>query len=103
MEAQPMKHPAPDVLRALVAGKLEGTAADAAFDHLDHCPACRETAAALSGDSFLRRLRAAHPSGSTLSEARGAGDTQGAKSGVPTEPYVPAPVLPELRDHPQYE
>src|SRR5262249_60455532 len=67
------------------------------------CSAGRGPAAALSGDSFLRRLRAARPSGATTAHARGAGDTQGAKTGTPTESYVPPAILPELRHHPQYE
>jgi anti-sigma factor RsiW len=103
MEAQQTNHPAADVLRALVAGQLDGAAADAAFAHLESCPACREAAAALSGDSFLKRLRAGRPGGETLPEARAAGDTKTGKSGMPTAAYVPPDVLPELRDHPQYE
>ncbi len=103
MEAQPMNHPAPEILRALIAGQLDSAAADAAFAHLESCPACREAAAALSGDSFLRRLRAARPTGSTMPEARGAGDTQGSKAETPTASYAPPGVMPELREHPQYE
>jgi serine/threonine protein kinase len=103
MEAQLNHHPAPEVLRAMVAGQLDSAAADSAFAHLETCPVCRETAAALSGDSFLRRLRAARPSGSATPETRAAGDTQGSKPGVPTETYVPPDILLELRDHPQYE
>lgn len=103
MEAHRMNHPAPEVLRALVAGQLDSAAADAAFTHLESCTACRETAAALSGDSFLRRLRAARPPGSTTAVARGAGDTQRSEAGTPTVTHVPSDLPPELRDHPQYE
>jgi serine/threonine protein kinase len=107
MEARPVNHPAPEVLRALVAGQLDSVAAEAAFAHLESCPACRETAAALSGDSFLRRLRAARPRGSTAPETRAAGDTQGSKAGPPAVPptvsHVRPATLPELHEHPQYE
>jgi anti-sigma factor RsiW len=107
MEARPANQPAPDVLRALVAAQLDSAAAEAASAHLAGCPACRESAAALSGDSFLRRLRAARSGGSTAPETRGTGDTQGSKAGPPTVPptvsHVRPVTLPELHEHPQYE
>jgi serine/threonine protein kinase len=106
MEARPVDHPSAEVLRALACGRLDTAAAEAAFAHLEGCPACRQAATALSGDSFLARLRAARPPGSTTPEAQGTAYTCGPAAAPPPLPAASPPaaaVLPELREHPQYE
>jgi serine/threonine protein kinase len=112
MEAGPVHHPSREDLAALVSGKLDEAAADRMVAHLEACSDCRQAAAHLSGDSFLRRLRAGRRSGSTTSGAHAAGDTpsSGARSGLAgslapswtTSAGRPA-APPELRDYPDYE
>jgi serine/threonine protein kinase len=112
MEARPGTHPSPDVLRALASGQLDDATAEAVVAHLEGCPACCQAAGNLSGDSLLRRLRAAQPTPPTTSDPPGPGNTrvESAPQGLarppdpaPMTPEAPPAVLPELRDHPQYE
>jgi WD40 repeat protein len=84
MEARSV-HPAADLLRALGSGRCDRATVERVLAHLDGCPECRQAAAALLGDGALTRLRAGSPTGHTMPEA-------------PADA-----VLPELRDHPQYE
>jgi hypothetical protein len=105
MEARPANHPLPNVLRALVAGQLDDATAEQVFAHLEHCSECRQAAATLSGDGFLRRLRAGRAPASTTSEAQALGDTRGSRA-APARPATPdaVPDVPaELRNHPDYE
>src|SRR5437899_525348 len=69
--------------------------------HLEVCPACRQQLAALSGDSFLNRLRDAHArSGTNLTGgvAKGFQVERTAESLPPTGADLP----PELADNLQY-
>jgi serine/threonine protein kinase len=106
METRPSSHPPADVLLALGAGKLDDATADAIFFHVEVCPDCLKTAGRLAGDSFLDKLRAARGYSGTpapskvLSSFPAAGYT----APIPTTSERPAmTILPELRDHPQYE
>jgi serine/threonine protein kinase len=106
METRPASHPPADVLLALGAGKLDDATADAIFFHVEVCPDCLKTAGRLTGDSFLDKLRAARGYSGTpapskvLSSFPAAGYT----APIPTTSERPGlTILPELRDHPQYE
>jgi serine/threonine protein kinase len=106
METRPASHPPADVLLALGSGKLDDATAEAIFFHVEVCPECLKTAGRLSGDSFLDKLRAARGYSGTpapskvISSFPGAGYT----APIPTTDERPAlTILPELRDHPQYE
>jgi serine/threonine protein kinase len=125
MQANRANHLSPHVLRALAAGRLHAAAAADVFTHLDNCAECRQAGVALAGDSFLLRLGAprpppgtvveALPQAATPSPAPSPGQLPTAPYAVPagspapspaqasTAPYTPPAVLPELRDHPQYD
>ncbi len=100
MPATPTTHPTTDLLLAYGQGKLDGAAADAVAKHLDSCAKCCREVAALSGDSFVDRLRAAHGHNSTPAPAQA---LTGVSRGVPAVPDAPPDLPPELRNHPQYE
>jgi WD40 repeat protein/serine/threonine protein kinase len=106
MQATPTKHLASDVLRALGAGTLDAATTAVVLAHLDRCVECRQAGVALMGAHFAARLRAARAPAGTVAEALTPAET--ASSGPPpilpaTTPYASPNVLPELRDHPQYE
>jgi hypothetical protein len=112
MEARPVVHPSPELLRDLGSGRFDTATVERVLAHLDGCPPCRQAAGALLGDAVLGRLRAARPVGQTVPEAPGAAETPGPPTATPvmaqpveveTVPQVAPAVLPELRDHPQYE
>jgi serine/threonine protein kinase len=114
MEAPSANHLSPEVLHALESGRLDEASAQAIFAHLDACAECRQVAIARTGDSFLRRLRGPHPSAATESDARAPANTAGdappganaarlASGLAPTVPYTVPDILPELRDHSQYD
>ncbi len=104
MQADPTQHLSPHVLRALGAGRLHAAAAPDVLAHLDGCAECRQAGTALLGDSFLLQLRAAHPLAGTVIESPAQAETVGPSlDRAPTTPSAPPAVLPELRDHPQYE
>ncbi len=86
MEARAISHPSIDVLRALGAGKLAEAAAEPVLAHLETCADCQTQLSTLSGDDFLARLRAA-----------------GGRAGTEAATQSFAGVLPELRNHSQYE
>ena len=100
MEAHPMTHPSAATLRAFGLGKLaDGAVEDSVLLHLETCAECRGQIAALSGDSFLERLREARwgtNAPSPTSEPADPVGTVRAAAAVSTMP-------PELRDHLQYE
>src|SRR5689334_22938220 len=103
MAARPVTHPSADALQAYGLGKLDDPTAQAVQAHLESCPDCRAAVAAVSGDSFLGRLRAAREGGNT--QAPGKSLSGVARSLQPTGP-IPAADLkmpPELLNHPQYE
>ena len=106
METRPAEHPPADVLLALGSGKLDDAAATAVFWHVEACEECIQIAARLSGDSFLDRLRAARDNSATPAPNKPLSrlPTSGNTAPIPTVSARPTPtVLPELRDHPQYE
>jgi hypothetical protein len=71
MNVGPAVHPAADVLDAFSLGKLDATSVSDLVNHLEGCARCREVVAAMSGDDFLDRLRAAHDlSGTPLVEIK---------------------------------
>jgi serine/threonine protein kinase len=96
MEARPAAHPSAEILLALASGKLDDAGASAVIAHLDDCSSCCQKAASLSGDSFLERLRAAHGRSGTPVPSKPLFGIAAAVSPTPA-------VLPELRDHPDYE
>jgi tRNA A-37 threonylcarbamoyl transferase component Bud32 len=86
-------HPTPQELNAFGLGKLPEHAAATVAAHLETCPDCRQVVADVLPDSFLGKLRAAKPEGSSFppSVAR------------PAIPNIPCPdVPPELASHPKY-
>jgi hypothetical protein len=101
MSTEPDSHPPAEVLRQFGLGKLTGDSLPI-LDHLEQCAACRERVAALSGDSFLDRMRAAAGRSVTPMPDKPVGALPPQTfltSGTPTIPDLP----PELANHPQYE
>jgi formylglycine-generating enzyme required for sulfatase activity len=102
MTAERDTHPPADVLRQFGLGKLTGDSSATILSHLEQCTTCREQVAALSGDSFLDRLRAAAGRSVTpmpdkpVDNLREKTVTQPGRSSIPGLP-------PELANHPQYE
>jgi serine/threonine protein kinase len=88
MKAHDGTHPTAEVLLALGTGKLDDAAVEPVLAHLETCHDCQTRLSSLSGDSMLARLRAVH----------GAVSTRAA-----TAAPAALDVLPELRNHPQYE
>jgi serine/threonine protein kinase len=108
MEARRDAHPSADTLRAFGLGQLGDTAEAALITHLENCPDCQKEVAALSGDTFLDRLRQAHhryvtppPAPAPGREPAPASPAKRADNPV-QKPSVPG-LPPELADHAQYE
>ena len=107
MEARPMTHPSADTLQAFSLGKLtDAAASDSVLLHIETCADCRDQVVALSGDSFLERLREARwrtnlPDVNAESSDKRA--SAKATAGISTTPPVIKNLPIELRDHPQYE
>jgi hypothetical protein len=103
MNAGPAVHPAADVLEAFSLGKLDDTSVSGLVSHLEGCARCREVVAAMSGDDFLDRLRAAQGSSGTPMPDKSlsalAPQPAAGSSGPAPIPGLP----PELARHPQYE
>ncbi len=57
METNPPQHPTEQVLSAYGLGRLDDSAAESVYRHLESCSACRRRVADLSSDSFLGGLR----------------------------------------------
>ena len=106
MNARPDLHPSPDTLRAFGLGKLDDLLSETVMAHIDTCPDCRQQVGALTGDSFLDRLRQAHHSSSTPAPAKSLAevgrDVQRNPAAVPSSTPIPD-LPPELANHPQYE
>jgi serine/threonine protein kinase len=90
----PSLHPTDQILHAYGLGKLDDYSVEGINAHLASCPECRGLLAAISGDTFLDRLR----------------DAQGSRSasgGSSPGKFVPPPAAetlpPELVDNPDYE
>jgi WD40 repeat protein len=103
MEAHSVRHPSPELLRGLGSGRFDRATVERVLAHLDGCPPCLRAATALLGDGVLGSLRAGRPAGHTMPEAPAAGDTRAPAAPPALPPTVSQAVLPELRDHEQYE
>ncbi|HLN33422.1 MAG TPA: protein kinase [Gemmataceae bacterium] len=107
MNARPDLHPSADTLRAFGLGKLDDLLSETVIAHIDTCPDCRQQVGALTGDSFLDRLRQAHSLGSTPAPAKSlaeVGRDPQKNRDIAAQPSTPIPDLPpELANHPQYE
>jgi serine/threonine protein kinase len=106
MPGTPATHPSAEDLQSFGLGKLNDAAAEVILRHLENCPGCHKQVAALSGDSFLDKLRAARGRSSTPTPARSLSGV--ARSLQPTrEPRNPPPTVgglpPELANSTQYE
>jgi serine/threonine protein kinase len=106
MDARLVSHPSADVLRALGSGQLDDAAAETVFLHLEACSECRAKVASLSGDGFLKRVRAAWDRRNTPVPGQplpATIDYTKSNHPVPTTVQRPVDVPLELRDHQQYE
>jgi len=105
MNARPDLHPSADMLRAFGLGKLDDLLSETVMAHIDTCPDCRQQVGALTGDSFLDRLRQAHHPSSTPAPAKSLAEVgreiQKNQAAQPATPIADLP--PELANHPQYE
>ena len=96
-------HPTTQELTAFGLGKLPEHAAAAVAAHLEQCPACRQVVAGLMPDSFLDKLRATKPDGSSFPPGLARPGNAPGSAGRPAMPNVPCPdVPPELARHPKY-
>jgi WD40 repeat protein/serine/threonine protein kinase len=102
METRPVIHPSSDALRAFALGKLDDGTASVLMAHLDGCPDCCKTIAALSGDDFLARMRQAHGHSATPAPAKSLPETVPAAKPLASPTQVPN-LPPELANNPQYE
>jgi serine/threonine protein kinase len=117
MEARPDTHPSAESLRAFGLGQLDDASTEALLSHVESCPTCRDQVAALSGDTFLDRLRQAHHRGATPppppvpgrgleTSPQRSPETPPRRATPPqraaAEPTVPG-LPPELADNPQYQ
>jgi serine/threonine protein kinase len=124
MEARPAPHPSSDILRAFGSGQLDDATAEMVVAHLETCPSCSAKAAGMSGDGFLKRLRAARRSPPAEPEAHGSAEPPSGTPPpglpptiayqAPAEPaaraadpyatvYPESFAVPDLRSLPQYE
>ena len=87
-------HPTAQELASFGLGKLSDAASVAVADHLEQCPACRETLENSPADSFLGKVGAAKPGVSSL-PAR-AGDVLNVPS------LTPKDLPPELANYAKY-
>ncbi len=97
-------HPTPEELAAFGLGKLTGRAAEEVARHLEACPDCRQAVARVPPDSFLGKVHAARPDGSSSPPGQVPGHavaSPSAGSGTPA-PGVGVDVPPELTNHPRY-
>src|SRR5438270_5161834 len=101
MPANPVPHLSTELLQSFNLGKLDDATAEKVMRHLEACPACRQQMAALSGDSFLNRLRDAHARSRTNLPSGVAKGPQAGRTAESLPPTVPD-LLPELADNLQY-
>src|SRR5215468_8383545 len=94
-------HPTPQELADFGLGKLPEHAVAAIADHLESCPACRQAVVAVPPDSFLDKLRAPSPGGSSFPPGL---SRMGPLSmaGESTTPAVCPNLPPELAGHPRF-
>jgi serine/threonine protein kinase len=106
MPATPATHPSADTLQSFGLGKLDDAAAEEILRHLENCPDCHKQVAALSGDSFLDKLRDAHGrSGTPAPDKSLSGIAKSLQATrQPQNPPAAIPDLPvELVNNAQYE
>jgi serine/threonine protein kinase len=96
-------HPSPQDLAAFGSGRLADAAAIAVASHLEGCPACREAVESAASDSFVVKVRAAKPGGSSLPPGVSPA-AAGARLSLPKDQAAsPSENLPpELANHPRY-
>jgi tRNA A-37 threonylcarbamoyl transferase component Bud32 len=97
-------HPTPQELAAFGLGKLTGRAAEEVARHLEGCSACRQAVAKVPPDSFLGKVHAARPGGSSSPARPLPGHSVSSPSigGGSVVRAVPADVPPELANHSRY-
>src|SRR5215831_9900831 len=96
-------HPTPQELAAFGLGKLPERTAAAVSSHLESCPACRQAVAAVPPDSFLGKVRAAGPAGSSFPPRltpEGNAPSSAGRPAVPVDGNSDVP--PELLRHPKF-
>jgi serine/threonine protein kinase len=97
-------HPTPKELTAFGLGKLPERAAAAVAAHLESCPACRQAVAAVPPDSFLGKVRATGPAGSSCPPGMAQPGNAPSSADRPAIPAVTCPdVPPELARHPKFQ
>ena len=100
MNAPTSFHPSDQTLSSYGLGKLDDILADAVNRHLEGCPDCRRRVVAMSGDSFLGRIRDAQAGKSMF----GVPQTGGSRSDKRSSAPPPRDTMPSgLADHPDYE
>jgi serine/threonine protein kinase/formylglycine-generating enzyme required for sulfatase activity len=101
MAANLATHPSADTLRAFGLGKLDDAKSQSVLRHLESCPDCCKVVSALSGDSFLERLKGAHSHGgpSPCTKSLPGGAKSSSAGSTPAIPNLP----PELANHQQYQ
>jgi hypothetical protein len=106
MPVNPVAHPSAELLQSFNLGKLDDATAERVLRHLEACPACRQQLAALSGDSLLNRLRAAHqrsgtdlPAGALPKVAHGPQTGRSADSQLPGVADLPPALAENLQYH----
>jgi serine/threonine protein kinase/WD40 repeat protein len=96
-------HPPPQELAAFGLGKLSERNAAAIAAHLESCPACRQAVAALPPDSFLGKIRAAGPAGSSFPPGWAlSADGRSSASRPPIPAVTVSAIPPELSHHPKF-
>ena len=93
MESHPVTHPSADMLQAFGLGKLDDASAEAVISHLDECSECRQAVAALSGDSFVERLRQAHDRHATRPPGQSVSDSGRSRHATRSSQATPQPGL----------
>ncbi len=95
-------HPSTQDLSAFGLGKLPDAAAAVVASHLETCATCQKAVENLPPDSFMGKLQAAKPNGSTSMPAAATGRA-GISLSALGSPAAPPPGLPpELVNHPKY-
>jgi serine/threonine protein kinase len=65
MPASPTTHPSAEQLQAYALGKIPAAQLETIAQHLETCPQCLDIAGGRHADSFIGKLRAAHPQAAT--------------------------------------
>ncbi|HLN31826.1 MAG TPA: protein kinase [Gemmataceae bacterium] len=98
-------HPSNQDLAAFSQGRLSDAASAAIAQHLETCSACGKIIKSLPPDSFLVKLRAAKPGGSSVlpgpSPSR-MSDVTGPPEAASSPASQPPDLPPELANHPKY-